>query len=237
MAAIIVNLECLTNMHVGNGDVNYNIIDNEVERDVTTGYPTINSSGVKGALREYFVNKGVDSNTINSIFGKEGAGKLHFLNADMIAIPLRASAGNAPYYLTATMECIENYQKKCCLFLGKKENTKISKITEVRKAEGNTLEETISVLGKEIHILPEKVFRKLSLPVIARNKLDNGKSVNLWYEEVVPHKSLFSFVVIAEDTDKELLSTFVEKVDNQIIQFGGSASIGYGLCKVTVMGV
>ena len=30
MAAIIVNLECMTNMHVGNGDVNYNIIDNEV---------------------------------------------------------------------------------------------------------------------------------------------------------------------------------------------------------------
>lgn len=26
MAAIIVNLECMTNMHVGNGDVNYNII-------------------------------------------------------------------------------------------------------------------------------------------------------------------------------------------------------------------
>ena len=54
MGAIVVNLECVTNMHVGNGDVNFNIIDNEVERDVVTGYPTINASGVKGALREYF---------------------------------------------------------------------------------------------------------------------------------------------------------------------------------------
>ena len=54
MAAIIVNLECMTNMHVGNGDVNYNIIDNEVEKDPVTGYPTINASGVKGALREFF---------------------------------------------------------------------------------------------------------------------------------------------------------------------------------------
>ena len=43
MAAIIVNLECITNMHVGNGDVNYNIIDNEVEKDPITGYPTINA--------------------------------------------------------------------------------------------------------------------------------------------------------------------------------------------------
>ena len=30
MAAIIVNLECMTNMHVGNGDVNYNIIDKRI---------------------------------------------------------------------------------------------------------------------------------------------------------------------------------------------------------------
>ena len=44
----------MTNMHVGNGDVNYNIIDNEVEKDPVTGYPTINASGVKGALREFF---------------------------------------------------------------------------------------------------------------------------------------------------------------------------------------
>ena len=54
MAAIIVNLECMTNMHVGNGDVNYYIIDYEVEKDPVTGYPTINASGVKGAFREYF---------------------------------------------------------------------------------------------------------------------------------------------------------------------------------------
>ena len=57
MAAILVWLECITNMHVGNGDVNYNIIDNEVERDPVNHYPTIHSSGVKGALREYFEKK------------------------------------------------------------------------------------------------------------------------------------------------------------------------------------
>ena len=51
MAAIIVNLECMTNMHVGNGDVNYNIIDNEVEKDPVTGYPTINASGVPPMAR------------------------------------------------------------------------------------------------------------------------------------------------------------------------------------------
>ena len=43
MKAYMIQLQCMTNMHVGNGDVNYNIIDNEVERDPVTGYPTINS--------------------------------------------------------------------------------------------------------------------------------------------------------------------------------------------------
>ena len=53
MTANIYLLECLTNLHVGSGEVNYNIVDNEVERDVVTNYPTINSSGVKGALRAH----------------------------------------------------------------------------------------------------------------------------------------------------------------------------------------
>ena len=30
MKSAIVELKCITNLHVGNGDVNYNIIDNEV---------------------------------------------------------------------------------------------------------------------------------------------------------------------------------------------------------------
>ena len=54
MKAKIFVIECLTNLHVGNGDVNFNIIDNEVERDDVTGLPTINSSGFKGALRAFF---------------------------------------------------------------------------------------------------------------------------------------------------------------------------------------
>ena len=234
MAAVMINLECLTNMHVGNGDVNFNVIDNEVERDVVTGYPTINASGVKGALREYFVKKGVDATEIKKIFGDSEPGKLRFLNADMIAIPVRASAGSASYYLVSTVEAVAKYEEKCALFLGQDVKCASAAVTETRQVEGYGVKEAVTILDKEVHLLPDKDFRKISLPVLARNKLDNGKSVNLWYEEVVPHKSLFSFVVLAEDSDKEWLDRFVSVVDNQIVQFGGNASIGYGLCKVTV---
>ena len=46
--------------------------------------------------------------------------------------------------------------------------------------------------GKTLYILPEETFKKIELPVLARNKLDNGISKNLWYEQVVPHESLGS---------------------------------------------
>lgn len=237
MGAIIVNLECITNMHVGNGDVNFNIIDNEVERDVVTGYPTINASGVKGALREYFVKQRVDEAKINEIFGKEDAGKLKFLAADMLAIPARASAGDAAYYLLTTREAIEKYKEKCRLFLNIEQKIDERKAEGGKQAEGYGLNTVVTLLGKEVYLLDDNEFRQIALPVIARNKLNNGKSVNLWYEEVVPHKSLFSFNVLAENADKALLEFFAQKVDGQIIQFGGNASIGYGLCKVSVTGV
>lgn len=237
MSAIIVNLECITNMHVGNGDVNYSIIDNEVERDVVTGNPTINASGVKGALREYFMKKHVDINQINKIFGGESAGRLRFLNADMVAIPARASAGSQAYYMISTKEAVNRYQEKCQAFLKKEMNVAAKKTEDIRVAEGIKLTDVVSIMGKDIHLLSDEDFRKISLPVLARNNLENGKSTNLWYEEIVPHKSLFSFAVLTEDADYDLLKFFVKTVDNQIVQFGGNASIGYGLCKVSVMEV
>ncbi|MBR5597141.1 MAG: hypothetical protein IKW30_07020 [Lachnospiraceae bacterium] len=234
MAAIIVNLECITNMHVGNGDVNYNIIDNEVERDVVTGYPTINSSGVKGALREYFVKNKVEKADIDKIFGNENGGELKFLNADMVAIPVRASAGSEAFYYVSVEKALETQKNNCRFFLKVEEKFEEVKITENREAEGIPLSKAVSFMGKEINLLSDEEFRKISLPVLARNKLNDGKSVNLWYEEVVPHKSLFAFVVLAEDSAKETLDLFKKTIDGKIVQFGGNASIGYGLCKVSV---
>ena len=57
MNVFAYKIECLTNLHVGSGDLNYNIIDNEVERDAVTGYPIVHASGLKGALKEHFKKK------------------------------------------------------------------------------------------------------------------------------------------------------------------------------------
>jgi len=50
-------IEALTNIHVGSGDINFDIIDNQVQKDAITGYPVIHSSSFKGALREHFRDK------------------------------------------------------------------------------------------------------------------------------------------------------------------------------------
>jgi len=72
MKTIFYKIECLTNLHVGSGDVNYNIIDNEVEKDPVTGYPIIHASGVKGALRDDMKNRG--EQFLNKVFGFAGKG-------------------------------------------------------------------------------------------------------------------------------------------------------------------
>ena len=67
-----------------------------------------------------------------------------------------------------------------------------------------------------------------------RKMLDNGESKQLWYEEIVPHESVFYTIVIGND--EKTLNIFINALNdiNNIVQFGGNASVGYGLCRVTV---
>lgn len=241
MAAAIVELRCITNLHVGNGDVNYNIIDNEVERDPITNYPTINSSGVKGSLRQYFTDQQFGQDHIRDIFGNEASekkiypGQVKILAANMIAMPGRASAGSEAYYLMTTETMIRHYQEAYDTFLGAKADLKKEGAADACdgvEIEGEKPAEVYSWHNNKLYVMKEETFRGLSLPVMARNKLDDGKSTNLWYEEIVPHESGFYFAVISDKED--LLEKFIEEIDRKVIQFGANATIGYGLCKVNV---
>jgi len=93
-----------------------------------------------------------------------------------------------------------------------------------------------ALLGKNPALLPDAMFDELvtSLPVIARNRLENGQSKNLWYEEVVPRESRF-YTTISRATWKDgdhamqdLGSLFDETLRDKRIQVGGNATVGYG---------
>ncbi len=244
MVSKIILLKCVTNLHVGNGDVNYNIIDNEVERDPITNYPMINASGVKGALREFFHKDENLKGFEDSLFGNgDQQGKVKILAAEMLAIPVRASSGNRAYYMVTPQNAIKRANEQGELFLHRAliNNQMVEKNS--KSAEGISLEgkNVFAInLGQnekdntQVYELKDTEFRTISLPVVARNHLNNGISDNLWYEEFVPHESLFYFPVVA-DSDENVLNELTNAIDGKIIQFGGNATIGYGLCKVTVL--
>ena len=97
MGVFAYKIDCLTNLHVGSGDLNYNIVDNEVERDAVTGYPVVHASGLKGALREHYSKKNDLQFNIIDVFGQEAgaaeikAGDYKFLDAYLLARPMRVS--------------------------------------------------------------------------------------------------------------------------------------------------
>ncbi len=238
MAAKLYKIKCLTNLHVGNGDVNFNIVDNEVERDPVTNYPTINASGVKGALREHFESVlGKTDDSVKVIFGKATdkkeetcQGKVKIFNANMVGIPMRVSNGNMPYVLVTTKCAIETL-KNLKSALGIKGDIEDSQTYETKmEIEGVNCCETINIFGEEFYIMDEEKFKNISLPVSARNCLESGRE-NLWYEEIVPHESVMYF--IASSNDEVALQNFDSFIkNNNIVPFGGNASIGYGVCKV-----
>ena len=78
-------------------------------------------------------------------------------------------------------------------------------------------------------------FRDYPLPLVARNQLDNGISKNLWYEEIVPHKSLFTLVLLTPENDPDF-DSFNECIrQSGAVQFGGNASVGYGYVTMKEM--
>jgi len=96
----------------------------------------------------------------------------------------------------------------------------------------NALGKLRTWLGDDVAIFSNKDFGDICkrLPVIARNQLNNGISNNLWYEEIVPRRSMFYFFIETDDTNK-FDKALSEQHQNRV-QVGGNATVGYGLSKV-----
>ncbi len=255
-------VKCITNLHVGDGESNYNIIDNQIERDPVNNYPVIFSTGVKGALREHFVGSGVPSTDIDFIFGKgknaeeTEQGNVKFTNAYLLAIPMRASKGSKSFYMVTSPGMLEQ------LFVLEESLRRIEyveareEIKNLKECITNSNEESISVEGCEpvskkaekslkdfldgwfgkdvdVIIVTEDIMRKHRYPVQARNCLNNGKSENLWYEEYVPHGAIFYFYTLAMPPVENGVTKFFDSIKKYpLAQFGANATVGFGLARV-----
>jgi len=248
-------IKSLTNMHVGSGDINIDIIDNKVQKDVTTKFPVIHSSSLKGALREHFEDKwGKQDEKIEYIFGKEGdngaAGNYSFFEAHILTLPQRSNV--KPYFNVTSPSIIKKFIETLKIFDKNNEKLKelekfyeeIKNIDEAivfdRRIKEEIYLEDIKAKKKEnidvpsifedLAIVPDKYFSEIELPVIARNALDDkGTSKNLWYEEIVPKEATFFFPMIQNE---QYSLEFENILQEDIIQFGANKSIGYGFCKI-----
>ncbi len=248
----IYTIKTVTNLHVGSGEINFDIIDNQVQKD-NSNLPIIHGSSLKGAIREHFENKwGKKDKKIHHIFGKEGddgAGNYSFFEASILTLPLRSNV--KPYFdviscdilqkFIETLELfdstnqhlkelkefynqIKNFKEDVVIF----ENFKTDVYLEDYKA---VSKQSIKIpsLFKNLAVVSGEIFLAIELPTLARNALDdNGKSKNLWYEEIVPKEATFYTTIIKDDI---YTADFDEVLSDDIIQIGANRSIGYGFCK------
>jgi CRISPR-associated protein Cmr4 len=192
-------------------------------------------------------------------------GEYRFFSSDLFLLPVRSSLQQ--FYLATNPEIAKNFVDKLNLLsientdidnLSKKlavlSKMEVFKTPIIFEGDTNTILEDYSVakpatVSPEIVALNEKYGKKLALfgdnfkeltdnlPVIARNQLENGKSENLWYEQIVPHQSRFiTFISVPEVPDVEnYFETFNNELTNSLVQIGANGSIGYGLCKFELL--
>ena len=225
----VFTIRTITNLHVGNeSGGEFTIIDKSVQRDPLTGLPCINSSSIKGAIKEFCVHK--TSVDVGKIFGSD---------VDKVTGKVKAETqkGEAIFY-----------DAKLLLLPQQDEDTLYHYITT--KSIFDKMKERIELLGSGVTFtMPEKypageTGKRVepvnddkmvvccsddNLPIIARNVLENGESKNLWYEQVLPAETVF-FTIIQEEGD-----ALAKALDGQIIQIGANATIGYGYCKFELL--
>lgn len=256
MANKLFHITAITNLHVGSGKENIGVVDNLIQRDVVTNLPVINSSSLKGALREHCDGK----DFLEYVFGSEPGGtkdnkqdkkepetkpgNYKFFDAHLLAIPARSD--KSPYYMVTCPMAIKHYNETAKMFLGLKDE--IIPVPEVSTKDSNggtyiedfefsklvKSEEIKTHIGSDVDVvvISDDDFKELCddehLPVIARNCLDS-KNPNLWYEQVLPRFSVLYFPLIAAE---KYFDDFKNAVTNTLVQIGANATIGYGFCKI-----
>jgi CRISPR-associated protein Cmr4 len=271
-------ITALTNLHVGNGDTNYSVIDKQVQRDIVTNMPVIYSSSLKGAIREYITHidkceqaeKGNHSDEHTKslcqvIFGSEPVekeksiqGKYVFYEAKLLSLPVRTNKhpfmrATSKRVLKEFVKSCENFSINCGLTLEDIEAMQIQEDGNIivenqewKYGKPSGIEKLNSLIGENCILLKDEHFEEIAneLPFVARNYLENGKSENLWYEEIVPRESIFYFFIQQptnikkehEEKVKEHFATFDAYLKDTQLFIGANTTIGYGLCNIKEQG-
>ena len=105
----------------------------------------------------------------------------------------------------------------------------ITKEIEGEKAQQASCPVLNELIGENWALMSTEMLRSIDLPVQAHNVLENGISKNLWYEQNVPHQSIFYLLISRPDENSKLDAILGS---NPVVQFGAGATTGYGYVKI-----
>ncbi len=255
MRVELYKIETLSNLHVGSGDINFDVIDNQVQRDAITELANINASSLKGAFRESFDKDGSKA-LVEYIFGPDNgsndshrSGAYSFFEAQLLTRPVRSNV--KAYFNATTPSIIKNFLENLENFdidFDAKLKEELLKLAELKVEKSKpmifenisnaVLEDERAVvsnfstsvledfLGRDLALFDYEDFKALDLPVLARNALENGISKNLWYEEVVPKKSKFYFFIAKPENLDEHDKKKIEGFENRFNTEGSKVQFG-----------
>lgn len=85
----LILLKTITPMHVGASEGS-GFVDMPIQREFSTNIPKIESSTIKGVMRDYAFKKRIEK--VNSLFGKkEKSGNLAFTDLKLLFFPVKSS--------------------------------------------------------------------------------------------------------------------------------------------------
>jgi len=256
MKVELYTIETLSNLHVGSGDINFDIIDNQVQRDAVTNLPNINASSLKGAFREAFSKEDGSKALVEYIFGPENnsndshqTGAYSFFEAQLLTRPVRSNVkayfnATSPAVIKNFLEMVENFNiefdvslkeaLESLAALNVEDATPLifdnsnNAILEDNKAKVSDFDTAVlqEFLGENLALFSDADFKSLELPVLARNALENGISQNLWYEEVVPKKTKFFFFIAKPDNVDEKDAKKIAGFENRFNTEGSMVQFG-----------
>ena len=221
MKSYLYIIEAVTNLHVGSGNESVGVVDNLVQRDCITGFPTINASSLKGALRQFFTHEtDMDNDSVNYVFGspirqvneknqsekesvkkdsnKNIPGAYRFFDARLLFLPVRSNA--IPYFMSTCGILLNDLFNTINLF---NINSEINKTDTLLSSEGPLYVSDDKYTHAFVEDIDDRrtVSSDKSLSCITDilskiNKSDDNQSGNNVPALLVPDKD---FIILSDD--------------------------------------
>ena len=261
MIKAMLGLLAETPIHPGAGR-GMGVIDLPVAREVSTDYPVVVGSSLKGALRDKAEGVGVDT---DRCFGKaDQAGDLLVSDGRLLLLPVRSLTSS--FRWVTCPHLVERYRRDLARAgLGSRPEIPVVDKGTVLTADTANLfleerqfhsggkptgladtikplvlhQETRNRLAVQIAVLHDDDFAwfaRYGLSIQARNVLedDTKQSNNLWYEETLPPDTVMYALVMGRRREAMgALDTLFPHHD-PYLQAGGNETVGQGWFAVSV---